>query len=163
MPIYEYLCEQCGHQFEALQRITEDPLQLCPNCQQMSLKRLVSAAGFRLKGGGWYETDFKNGDQKRNLAQSDSENGQHASNSQHESNSKNESSKNESKSESKNDGNTDATKSAARSETKTDTKALKSESKTDAQSESKKGGTHLGASKSSSTKSSSTKSSDTSN
>ncbi len=67
MPIYEYLCEMCGHQLEALQKIADAPLEICPACEQPSLKKKVSAAAFRLKGSGWYETDFKSG-KKKNLA-----------------------------------------------------------------------------------------------
>ena len=66
MPIYEYRCQHCGHELEKLQRMSDDPLKDCPNCEQPELKRLISAAGFRLKGSGWYETDFKQG-QKKNL------------------------------------------------------------------------------------------------
>jgi putative FmdB family regulatory protein len=64
MPIYEYQCEACGHQLEALQKISADPLLECPNCKAPRLRKKVSAAGFRLKGGGWYETDFKSGSKK---------------------------------------------------------------------------------------------------
>ncbi|HED16339.1 MAG TPA: zinc ribbon domain-containing protein [Gammaproteobacteria bacterium] len=71
MPIYEYKCAECEHQFEKLQKISDDPLKDCPECNNPSLKKLVSAAGFRLKGKGWYETDFKSGT-KRNVAESDS-------------------------------------------------------------------------------------------
>ncbi len=67
MPIYEYRCQACGHDLEKLQRLSDAPLTDCPACGKPALKRLVSAAGFRLKGGGWYETDFKKGNQ-RNLA-----------------------------------------------------------------------------------------------
>ncbi|TVZ38199.1 putative FmdB family regulatory protein [Alteromonadaceae bacterium 2753L.S.0a.02] len=67
MPIYEYRCEDCGHELEALQKISDAPLVDCPECQTASLKKKVSAAAFRLKGGGWYETDFKSG-KKKNLA-----------------------------------------------------------------------------------------------
>lgn len=67
MPIYEYTCEHCGQHVEKLQKLSEDPLTDCPACDQPSLRRKVSAAGFRLAGGGWYETDFKSGN-KRNLA-----------------------------------------------------------------------------------------------
>ena len=67
MPIYEYQCAACGHQKEALQKLSDAPLVDCPNCQKPELKKMVSAAGFRLKGGGWYETDFKTGG-KKNLA-----------------------------------------------------------------------------------------------
>ena len=70
MPIYEYQCEACGHYLETLQKISEPPLTDCHKCGKPALKKLVSAAAFRLKGGGWYETDFKTGD-KRNVAQSD--------------------------------------------------------------------------------------------
>jgi putative FmdB family regulatory protein len=69
MPIYEYQCKSCGHEFEAIQKISDDPLKECPACGDLELNKLVSAAGFRLKGGGWYETDFKGGnDKKKNLA-----------------------------------------------------------------------------------------------
>jgi len=71
MPIYEYQCESCGHQLEALQKMSDAPLVECPECGAQSLKKKVSAAAFRLKGGGWYETDFKSG-KKKNLAGSDS-------------------------------------------------------------------------------------------
>ena len=67
MPIYEYRCEACGHEMEAIQKMSDAPLTDCPECGQPSLKKLISAAGFRLKGGGWYETDFKKGGSKRNL------------------------------------------------------------------------------------------------
>lgn len=67
MPIYEYRCTACGHELEKLQKISDIPLTDCPACGQASLTKLVSAAAFRLKGGGWYETDFKK-DGKRNLA-----------------------------------------------------------------------------------------------
>ena len=64
MPIYEYRCEHCGHELEALQKMSDDPLTDCPECGTASLKKQISAAGFRLKGGGWYETDFKKGSKK---------------------------------------------------------------------------------------------------
>src|ERR1700675_462254 len=69
MPFYEYQCKSCGHDLEAMQKISEAPLKKCPHCGKSQLQRLMSAPVFRLKGGGWYETDFK-GDQdnKRNLA-----------------------------------------------------------------------------------------------
>ena len=67
MPIYEYECKSCGHILDALQKMSEDPLQYCPECGEHALKRLLSAPRFRLKGEGWYETDFKTGDKKRNL------------------------------------------------------------------------------------------------
>jgi putative FmdB family regulatory protein len=61
MPIYEYRCSSCGHELEALQKLSDAPLTECPTCQQASLVKLVSAAGFHLKGSGWYATDFKGG------------------------------------------------------------------------------------------------------
>jgi len=67
MPIYEYQCQSCAHELEALQKLSDQPLVDCPSCGQASLKKKISAAGFRLKGGGWYETDFKSSNQK-NLA-----------------------------------------------------------------------------------------------
>ena len=71
MPIYEYRCGSCGHQLDALQKISDEHLTDCPACGESALRRLVSAPSFRLKGGGWYETDFKNDqDRKRNLADS---------------------------------------------------------------------------------------------
>lgn len=69
MPIYEYRCRSCGHELEKLQRMSDPVLKDCPECGKGSLRRLISAAGFRLKGAGWYETDFKQGN-KRNLAES---------------------------------------------------------------------------------------------
>jgi putative FmdB family regulatory protein len=66
MPIYEYRCDSCGQELEKIQRMSDEPLKNCPGCGEDSLRRLVSAPGFRLKGGGWYETDFKK-DGKRNL------------------------------------------------------------------------------------------------
>jgi putative FmdB family regulatory protein len=70
MPIYEYRCAGCGHHLEALQKMTEAPLRKCPECGKSQLKRLVSASRFRLKGSGWYETDFKNKNEtKRNLVE----------------------------------------------------------------------------------------------
>ncbi|MEA3149787.1 MAG: hypothetical protein QOD56_726, partial [Gammaproteobacteria bacterium] len=69
MPFYEYQCKSCGHHLEAMQKINDAPLKKCPHCGKSQLTRLMSAPVFRLKGGGWYETDFK-GDQdnKKNLA-----------------------------------------------------------------------------------------------
>jgi len=66
MPIYEYACTSCEHTVEALQKIADPPLVDCPACGKPALKRLVSAPRFRLKGQGWYETDFKK-DNQRNL------------------------------------------------------------------------------------------------
>lgn len=69
MPIYEYECQACGHELEAWQKICDQPLRKCPECGKMKLQKLISAVGFRLKGGGWYETDFKSNG-KKNLAES---------------------------------------------------------------------------------------------
>ena len=70
MPIYEYRCAACGHELDALQKISDAPLRKCPECGKSMLKRLMSAPAFRLKGSGWYETDFKNdGEKKRNLVE----------------------------------------------------------------------------------------------
>ena len=69
MPIYEYVCGACGHALEALQKISDAPLKKCPECGKPALRKLISAPSFRLKGGGWYETDFKSGN-KRNLVDS---------------------------------------------------------------------------------------------
>jgi putative FmdB family regulatory protein len=72
MPFYEYECQACGEHHEALQKISDAPLKKCPHCGKARLKKLVSAPVFRLKGGGWYETDFKSdGEKKRNLAGDD--------------------------------------------------------------------------------------------
>lgn len=60
MPIYEYECSNCHHQFDAIQKISDDPLKECPECHKETAVKLVSAAGFQLKGTGWYVTDFKN-------------------------------------------------------------------------------------------------------
>lgn len=60
MPIYEYQCDRCNHKLEIIQKISDEPLRFCPECGQESLRKLISPASFRLKGTGWYETDFKN-------------------------------------------------------------------------------------------------------
>jgi putative FmdB family regulatory protein len=72
MPFYEYECQACGHYLETLQKLSEPPLTDCPACGKPALKKLMSASGFRLKGAGWYETDFKNKDKKKNLHESGS-------------------------------------------------------------------------------------------
>jgi putative FmdB family regulatory protein len=69
MPFYEYECTNCKFYVEALQKVSDAPLKQCPSCKKQTLKKLVSAPVFRLKGGGWYETDFKSDQEgKRNLA-----------------------------------------------------------------------------------------------
>lgn len=59
MPIYEYVCAACEHEFETIQKFSDDPLQVCPECEAPKLAKKISAAAFHLKGSGWYETDFK--------------------------------------------------------------------------------------------------------
>jgi putative FmdB family regulatory protein len=66
MPIYGYVCKNCEHTLDVLQKISDDPLVDCPECGKPQLKRQLSAPRFRLKGSGWYETDFKK-DNQRNL------------------------------------------------------------------------------------------------
>ncbi|WP_116808246.1 FmdB family zinc ribbon protein [Steroidobacter cummioxidans] len=72
MPFYEYECSNCKFYVETLQKISDEPLRKCPSCKKSTLKKLISAPVFRLKGAGWYETDFKSeGEDKRNLADRD--------------------------------------------------------------------------------------------
>jgi putative FmdB family regulatory protein len=107
MPFYEYQCSSCSHHVEVLQKISDAPLRKCPDCGKQALKRLISAPVFRLKGGGWYETDFKSdGEQKRNLAGRE-EGG--------------ESKPEETKSDAKADAKTDAKSDAKPAETKSET------------------------------------------
>ena len=67
MPIYEYQCQECKHQFETIRKVSDEPLTACPACGQPALKKLISKTAFRLKGSGWYETDFKSKG-KKNVA-----------------------------------------------------------------------------------------------
>jgi putative FmdB family regulatory protein len=72
MPFYEYECSNCKFYVETLQKISDEPLKKCPSCKKSALKKLISAPVFRLKGAGWYETDFKSeGEDKRNIADRD--------------------------------------------------------------------------------------------
>lgn len=104
MPFYEYQCPHCGFDEEVLQSINDKPLKKCPSCGKTGIKKLISAPVFRLKGSGWYETDFKSDkENKRNLAGADKE---------------------EPKSEPKPDTKSDA-KAEAKSETKSEAKAEK--------------------------------------
>ncbi|MDH3607624.1 MAG: zinc ribbon domain-containing protein [Gammaproteobacteria bacterium] len=74
MPIYEYQCQACGVVHEALQKVSDPLIKMCPECGKLKLKKLVSAPSFRLSGTGWYETDFKSDkDNKRNLFSADSQ------------------------------------------------------------------------------------------
>ena len=75
MPIYEYRCESCEYELEAIQKMSDAPLTDCPDCGESKLKKKISAAAFRLKGSGWYETDFKTSDRKKNLAQQETKSG----------------------------------------------------------------------------------------
>lgn len=76
MPFYEYECQACKFYTEVMQKISDAPLTKCPSCGKKKLKKLVSAPVFRLKGGGWYETDFKgDGEKKRNLVGADKDEG----------------------------------------------------------------------------------------
>lgn len=70
MPVYEYCCQKCGHCFDALQALSDEPLSQCPQCQELSLEKMMSAPMFQLKGTGWYETDFK----KKKVTPTDSQN-----------------------------------------------------------------------------------------
>ena len=72
MPIYEYQCQECQEELEALRKLSDEPLVDCPACGKPALKKKISAAAFRLKGGGWYETDFKTGNKKNIAGGSDS-------------------------------------------------------------------------------------------
>jgi putative FmdB family regulatory protein len=72
MPIYEYECGSCGHRLEAIQKMNEPVLKDCPACGESALKKLISAAGFQLKGSGWYVTDFKGGGKGEKKEKSDS-------------------------------------------------------------------------------------------
>jgi putative FmdB family regulatory protein len=101
MPIYEYRCEACGHTDEHLQKVSEAPLTVCPACGKPEYRKQLSAAGFQLKGTGWYATDFKTTGKKPAEKKSDSKD-----------------SKTESKPETKTDG-----KSESKSESKSETKA----------------------------------------
>lgn len=73
MPIYEYRCEACGHELEAIQKFSDEALKDCPVCGKSKLKKLVSAAGFQLKGTGWYATDFKDGGKSKVKKDSESD------------------------------------------------------------------------------------------
>ena len=78
MPIFEYVCDNCGHEFETLQKVSEAPLKKCEACGSKKLRKKISAAGFRLSGSGWYETDFKSG-KKKNVSSSDEKSGGNSS------------------------------------------------------------------------------------
>jgi len=71
MPIYEYRCQSCGFQKEHLQKMSDEPLSTCPSCGSSGYAKLLSAAGFQLKGSGWYATDFKGGSNRSSTTSSD--------------------------------------------------------------------------------------------
>ena len=73
MPIYDYKCSNCGQELEIIQKFSDKPKTLCPNCGEESLAKQISAPSFRLKGAGWYETDFKTG-KKKNISTNESSN-----------------------------------------------------------------------------------------
>src|SRR5689334_5815079 len=103
MPIYEYRCEACGHTDEHLQKVSEKPLTVCPACGKPKYRKQLSAAGFQLKGTGWYATDFKTTGKKPSEKKSDTSK--------------------DSKTESKPETKTDNKSSDSKSETKSETKA----------------------------------------
>ena len=102
MPIYEYRCEACGHTDEHLQKVSEKPLTVCPSCGKPKYRKQLSAAGFQLKGTGWYATDFKTTGKKPSDKKADAK---------------------ESKTESKPETKTDNSKTESKSEGKSETKA----------------------------------------
>ena len=73
MPIYDYKCSKCEHEIEIIQKINDKPKEVCPKCNKKGLKKQISAPSFRLKGGGWYETDFKTG-KKKNISTNEAAN-----------------------------------------------------------------------------------------
>ena len=105
MPIYEYRCAECGHQAEHLQKVSERPLSKCPACGKKTYKKQLSAAGFQLKGSGWYATDFKTAGRKPAEKKADLKGESKAD------------SKSESKSDSKTETKTETKKAAAPAET----------------------------------------------
>ncbi len=109
MPIYEYQCQACGHEFETMQKMSDPKLTDCPKCETASLVKKISAVAFRLKGSGWYETDFKSG-QKRQLHE-DSSNGESKSGASGDGDSKGNESASE-KSESKSSNSSSSTSSS---------------------------------------------------
>ena len=112
MPIYEYVCDQCGHHLEALQKIAEEPLIYCPECGEAALRKQVSAAAFRLKGTGWYETDFKDGGkEKKKESGKDSSDRSAGQKSGNETGASSGDTKTDSKTETSSDSNTGASKS----------------------------------------------------
>lgn len=89
MPIYEYQCMNCGHEFDVMQKFSDEPIKTCPQCSRDEVKKLVSAAGFHLKGTGWYVTDFRDNDKPKNQSKSESKTSPQSSSSNKEQNSGN--------------------------------------------------------------------------
>jgi putative FmdB family regulatory protein len=135
MPFYEYECSSCKHHVEVLQKISDAPLLKCPECGKKRLTRLISAPVFRLKGGGWYETDFKSDqEKKRNLAGADEAPPESKSETQKESQKE---SKSESKEDSKAAAKADSTSDAKPAQTKTEAKPADKKAETASKSASK--------------------------
>lgn len=128
MPIYAYKCAECSHQMDVIRKVSDPPLLDCPNCGKPALVKQVTAAGFQLKGAGWYVTDFRDqgsGKKKDGAKPDEKATTEQAADS-----------KSESKTEAKSDTGADA-KTAAKSDTKTESKSdSKSESKTESKTES---------------------------
>ncbi len=131
MPFYEYQCSHCNQHLEVMQKISEPPLRKCPSCGRNTLKKLMSAPVFRLKGSGWYETDFKSDQEgKRNLAGADKDEAPSKAETAAEAKA---GATGETKAETKTDG-----KSETKSEAKTDSKSdAKGEARTEAKAESR--------------------------
>ena len=122
MPIYAYKCESCGFAKDVLQKMSDAQLTVCPSCEAATFKKQLTAAGFQLKGSGWYATDFKDGGKKPASATSSEDNG--GSGGESKPDSKSEASadaKSESKSDGKGEGKSDG-KSDAKSESKSESK-----------------------------------------
>ncbi len=113
MPIYEYVCSKCGHEWDAIQKFSEKPITTCPKCSKKAAKRKISASAFHLKGSGWYVTDYKKGGASKESGDSASESS--ASDTKSEA-------KGDSKSESKTGSKPEAV-SGAKADTKSESKA----------------------------------------
>ena len=104
MPIYEYACEKCQQDFEAEQRITDDPLKTCPNCKSRKIKRLISQTSFVLKGSGWYSDLYSSSKGKPDAKSTDASSSSDSSSSESEKKSEKKSEKSSEKKSSKNKG-----------------------------------------------------------
>jgi len=108
MPVYEYLCNACGHEFEETQKMADEPIKICPKCKKKKVERLISRTSFHLKGGGWYSDLYGSSKGADNKTESKFENASET--------------KSEAKTETKSEAKTE-TKSEAKNETKSETKA----------------------------------------